>query len=211
MKISTAIKTLLATSVLAAAGFANATATSVSGYDQDGNIVVGLGSDPTRGSYIDIDDDWQTPSPCLASLQEFRIYVPWDPNYNAGWWRHGEFYGSVSTPPEGPTWGKEWSDCGLEPVSVEGDFDNGFEVTYVWGATLTNWQNGICDAIDSNDGADYYLGTYTGANNPRWDCAALVVTTTPTFVPTSILLWGREYLSASPVDTVEFVYSLVTP
>lgn len=224
MKTSIAIKTLLAASVLAAAGFANAQVTSVSGNDQDANIVVGLNDDSTRGSYIDIDQDVENLYGCLAFLKSFRMYVPTDSDHNAGWSRDGHSYGPNATP-DGPSWYKNFVDeenpCGLEAIDVEGELGvTGFTVTYLWGVTLTDWLNGKCGAVDSNEGADTYTGTYDSqtsppepsysGNNPRWDCGLLVVDTDVYFNPVTITLVGREYLTTGPTST-DFIHALGTP
>lgn len=140
---------------------------------------------------VDIDQDWQTPSPCLANL--FRVEAD---HLGVGFTAYGETYGPIAG--SGPYWRKTFDDCGLPPDSVEGDFESGFTVSYSWGD---------CSAVDSNGGADVYLGTYTGANDPRWDCAELVVSVTPTFTFIAGTLSAHEVRSLTPSVIWDFIYT----
>lgn len=117
-----------------------------------------LGTDqwgnPVTGS-INIDLDVQTPSACLVNLFNITITVP------AGFTAYGESYGTNAT------WSKSFDDCGLAPDDVTGTIGN-FTIWYSWGSC----------GVDANQGADSYAGSYSGTNDPRWDCAELVVSTT---------------------------------
>lgn len=187
MKIS-ALKTLLATSIFAAAGLAQAQPVAVTGEDQFTN--------PVSGN-IDIDQHWQEPdpSPCLAFLQAIDLTYT-SPAVN----EYGKTWDETGSPAAGPTWAKnfvsEEAECGLEPSSVDGDFEIGFTVTYDWGTGVGT------PSSDTNDAGDY-TGYYSacGTNNPNWDRGQLVVVTDNVFNPLSITL------TTDDADN-HFVYSL---
>lgn len=179
MKTSSALKILLG--VAACAGASLSHAVQFNGPDQFSN---------TATANIVIDQDWQTPSPCLAFLQHIDLTYD-NPAIN----EHSHTW-DVDANNDGPTWVKDFADCGLEPTSVEGDFEIGFTVTYDWG--------NCSSPADSNLAADTYTGSYDGVNwppappppytgnDPRWDCAQLVVVTDPLFNPTDITLTTED-------------------
>lgn len=177
--MKTSVKALIGASALAIASLVNAQPVLVYGQDQNANPAEGI---------IDIDQDWQTPSETLANLCGFTIGYS-EPPVSL----YGETYDNDPVN-GGPFWSKTFCGCSHAPDSVDGDFENGFTVTYTWGS----------GTLDSSD-AGTYTGTYTGANDPSFDSGELVVVVDPTFAPQSITLTGTEVTAGGNND---FIFSL---